>query len=145
MEDFGLLFNLCLATPLGGALEIAFGAWGLRALRQAPASYLLRPPYARCVRNMWKRHQSNGPLYSCRFTEDGCWVHDCKSDCRFDYDYLDKLWEDMEHYYLELPGKPQRIYILPKRGFTAGAPEDLPALWRERTGKQVLRLNPERE
>ncbi|MEY8386669.1 YcxB family protein [Oscillospiraceae bacterium 38-13] len=143
-EKLGFLMNLFLTTPLGGVLEIAFGALGLRALRQASAGYLLHPPYARWVRRMWKKYQETGPLYSCRFTGDGCWVHDSKSDHRFDYACLNRLWEDGGHFYLELQGKPQRIYILPKRSFTEGTAGDFPAFWTERTGKQVLPATPER-
>ena len=144
-EELGLLFSLLLAPPLGGALEIAFGVFCLRALRQGPQEYLMKPPYSRWVRRSWKRYQETGPMYSCRFTEDGVWVHDCRSDHRFDYAFLDNLWEDGEHFYLQLSGRPGPVYILPKRGFTEGVPEDLPAFWKERTGKDVLAATPRRK
>lgn len=144
MEGAGFFWNLLLTTPLGGILEIAFGVLALRGLRLTPASYLLRPPYARWVRSAWKKFQAGDNEGVCRFTEDGCWFHGSKSDFRCDYDYLEKLWEDEAHYYLELPEKPWRMYMLPKRGFTVGAPEDLPAFWEARTGKPVLEATPER-
>ncbi len=143
MDGMGLLWNLMLTTPLGGMVEIAFGWLALRALRQAPAEYLLRPPYDPWVRRTWKKYRESGPLYSCRFAEDGVWIHDSKSDHRYDYGFLETLWEDGDRFYLALPGR-SGAYILNKARFTAGEPEELPAFWRERTGKAVLPVTPER-
>ena len=143
MEEAGLLWNLFLTTPLGGLVEMAFGGWGLWVLRQAPAAYLLRPPYSRWVRNAWKKYQAGGPLYRCQFAGDGVWVHDSKSDHRYDYEFIEALWEDPERFYLVLSNRAG-AYILSKARFTTGAPADLPAFWQARTGKPVLPATPDR-
>lgn len=142
MEGEGLfirIMNLGLTTPLGGVTAMAFGGLCLRQIRkdaQSPPDPTA-PPYSRWVQKAWKQYQSNPSLRSCRFDGEGCWIYDARSDHRYDYEALENLWEDGGRFYLVLPGRPQRMYILPKRAFSTGAPEDLPALWRERTGKLV--------
>lgn len=145
MEGGGLFIwflNLGLTTPLGGVLVIAFGALCLRQIRRdaKSPSESRAPSCPRWAKRAWKRYQAAPRLRSCRFDGEGCWIYDAQSDHRYDYGLLDKLWEDAGHYYLVLPGC--RIYILPKRSFAKGVTEDLPALWQERTGKQVLPVSP---
>lgn len=134
------LLNLGLTTPLGGMLVSAFGALCLRQIRSAPCSPdPMAPPYPRWARRAWKRYRSAAPnLRSCRFDGEGCWIYDAQSDHRYDYGMLEALWEDAGRYYLVLPHS--QIYILPKRSFILGAPEDLPAFWTDRTGKTVKRV-----
>lgn len=127
----GLLLFL-MRTPLAGVLELALGISLLRQSRQPPEG----PPYPRWVNQAWKKYQESGRLYNCRFTEDGVWVHDSKSDHRYDYEALEALWEDPDRFYLVLPGN-RGLYVLNKARFTAGSPEDLPGFWAERTGKAV--------
>lgn len=104
--------------------------------------HLGRPGAAsRWAGKTWKAYQeAGGGLQRCRFGEDGVWVHDSKSDHRYDYEGLGTLWEDPERFYLILSGGRRYTYVLNKRRFTAGEPEDLPAFWRERTGKPVERV-----
>lgn len=134
MRDLDIpgLMGLLMCTPLGGVLELAVGLSLLRQSRRPPGG----PPYPRWVNRAWKKYRESGRLYNCRFTEDGVWIHDSKSDHRYDYEGLEALWEDPERFYLVLPGN-RGLYVLNKARFTAGAPEDLPALWRARTGKAV--------
>ena len=138
--------NLCLTTPLGGVLVVVFGVlclWQLRKNAESPSDPM-SPPYPRWAKRAWKRYRARAALglRSCRFNGEGCWLHDAQSDHRYDYGMLEQLWEDAGHYYLVLPRS--QIYILPKRSFTKGAPEDLPALWQERTGTPVLPVSPAR-
>ena len=132
------LFGLMLRTPLAGLLEVGIGLSLLRQSRQSPGG----PPYPRWVNRAWKKYQETGPLYTCCFTEDGAWIHDCKSDHRYRYEALEALWEDGERFYLVIPGS-RGLYILNKHRFALGNPADLPAFWTERTGKAVRQDNGE--
>ena len=100
-----------------------------------------RPRPQSCTRwaqQIWKKYQASGQLYRCRFTEDGCWTYDSKSDHRYNYDTLEALWEDPERFYMAIPGN--RYYILRKSSFTQGTPEQFPAFWAARTGKPVRQV-----
>lgn len=104
-----------------------------------------KPSYSRWTRQVWKKHQETGPLYNCCFTDDGVWVHDSRSDHRYDYGALEALWEDESYFYLLL-STAQGACILRKDAFTKGNPEDLPSYWQSRTGKTAerVRMEPER-
>lgn len=128
----GGLLGLMLRTPLAGAAELAVGLSLLRQSRRPSGG----PPYPRWVNRAWKKYRESGCLYNCRFTEDGVWIHDSKSDHRYDYEFLEALWEDADRFYLVLPGS-RGLYILSKARFNAGDPADLPVFWAERTGKPV--------
>lgn len=121
-----------LAAGLGlvsGLMEIVLGLMLLYS-----GHYLSHPPSSsRWGKKAWKQYQDSGDLYSCRFTGEGVWVYDSKSDHRYGYEALEALWEDAERFYLMLPGN--RAYILRKNAFVRGRPEDLPAYWNEWTGK----------
>lgn len=141
--EAGLLWNLMLSTPLGGVLEIAFGAGCLRALGQDPAERRKAPPYPRWVERTWKKYRESGRLYSCRFTEEGIWIHDSRSDHRYDYEFIEALWEDADRFYLVLSNRAGS-YILNKARFITGDPADLPAFWQAHTGKTVGVVTPGR-
>ena len=132
----GLLTAVMLSVGMG-ILEIVlgavlvFGSW--RAARPA------NPACSRWTRKVWKQHQKTGPLYNCCFTEDGVWVHDSRSDHRYDYAALEALWEDEDYFYLVL-STAQGSYILRKTAFVRGRPEDLPAYWQTQTGKAVQQV-----
>ena len=132
----GLLATLWLYTLLMGVFEIVLGV-----LLLISGFHLYRPQPQSCSRwakRAWKKYQASGQLYYCRFTEDGCWVNDSQSDHCYNYDALEALWEDTERFYLAIPGN--RYYILHKRFFTQGAPEEFPAFWEARTGKSVWQV-----
>lgn len=118
-------------------LEIILGVFLLVGSRRVaePQS----PSYSRWTRQMWKKHQAAGELYNCCFTEDGVWVHDCKSDHRYDYASLEALWEDESRFYLVLSTRLGAC-VLRKDAFSRGNPEDLPAFWQSVTGKTVQRV-----
>jgi len=71
--------------------------------------------------------------------EDGVWIHDSRSSRRYGYESLERLWKDADRFYLVL-SRRGGAYILSKERFTAGAPEDLPDWWEERTCKPVERV-----
>lgn len=122
-------------TPLAALPELIVGGLLLYS-----GWYFGRPGAAsRWANKNWKKLQESGRLYQCRFTEDGVWVHDSKSDHRYDYEGLEALWEDADRFYLVL-SRRGGTYILNKSRFTAGAPEDLPAWWEEQTGKPAERI-----
>ena len=122
------------AVPLAGVLELVLGGMLVYS-----GWYLGRPGAAsRWAKKAWEKYRAGGQVSQCHFTEDGVRVHDGKNEHCCDYDSLKKVWEDEGHYYLVLP--QSRMYLLPKRMFTQGAPEDFPAFWRERTGKDVERV-----
>ena len=124
-----------LIAPLAALPELIVGGLLLYS-----GWYLGRPGAAsRWAQKNWKKLQESGRLYQCRFTEDGVWVHDSKSDHRYNYETLEALWEDTNCFYLVL-SRRLGSYILRKERFTAGAPEDLPGWWEERTGKPVGRV-----
>ena len=126
----GLLTAVWMSWLMGG-LEIILGLMLLYSWY-----WLSRPPSSsRWAKRVWKKYQASGELYNCCFTEDGVWIHDSKSDHRYDYDALEALWEDGERFYLLRPGNG--AFILRKNAFTQGRPEDLPACWTARTGKPV--------
>lgn len=119
-------------SPLVGVPELILGG-----LLIYSGWYTGRPEAAsRWARRVWKKYRESGQLYECRFAEDDVWVRGSKSDHRYDYETLEALWEDAERFYLVLSGCGG-TYILSKERFTAGAPEDLPGLWEERTGRPV--------
>ena len=133
---FGLLMAFGLHLLLIGAFEMVVGALFLIS-----GFYLSRPQPQSCTRwakRMWKKYQASGQLYTCRFTDDGCWINDSKSDHRYHYDALEALWEDPERFYLAIPGN--RYFILRKCSFIQGTPEEFLAFWEARTGKPVQQV-----
>lgn len=132
----GLLTAIWLRLLFMGVFELGVGALFLIS------GYRLSRPQSqtgsRWAKRMWKKYQESGQLYTCRFMEDGCWTNDSKSDHRYNYDALEALWEDPERFYMAIPGN--RFYILRKRSFTQGAPEEFPAFWEARTGKPVQQV-----
>lgn len=132
----GLLAAIWLHMLFMGAFILGTGALflisGFRLSRP-------RPQFCtRWAKRMWKKYQASGQLYHCRFTEDGCWTYDSKSDHRYNYDVLEALWEDPERFYLAI--SENRFYILRKSAFVQGAPADFPAFWEARTGKPVRQV-----
>ena len=131
-----LLTFAMLHEPLTGILELIVGVLllvsGFRTARPGTQSG------SRWVKQMWKAYQASGQFYNCCFTGDGCWVHDSKSDHRYDYDALEALWEDPERFYMVIPGN--RFYILRKNAFVQGTPEEFSAFWKDRTGKPVRQV-----
>ncbi len=124
-----------LIAPLAALPELIVGGLLLYS-----GWYLGRPGAAsRWAKKNWGKLQESGRLYQCCFTEEGVWIHDSRSDCRYDYERLESLWEDGDRFYLVL-SRRGGSYILSKERFTAGAPEDLPGWWEERTGKPVERV-----
>ena len=124
-----------LIAPLAALPELIVGGLLLYS-----GWYLGRPGAAsRWAKKNWRKLQESGRLYQCCFTEEGVWIHDSRSDCRYDYESLESLWEDGDRFYLVL-SRRGGSYILSKERFTAGAPEDLPGWWEERTGKPVERV-----
>jgi len=131
----GVLTAFVLRPPARG-LGIAAGLMEMvLGLMLLYSGFCLGSPRSssRWAKRAWKQYQAGGDIYSCRFTQEGVWIYDSKSDHRYDYDALDALWEDAERFYLMMPGN--RAYILRKDAFVRGRPEDLPACWNERTGK----------
>ena len=131
----GGLLSWVWVSPLLGIPELILGG-----LLVYSGWYLGRPGAAsRWAEKAWKKYREGERLKACRFTEEGVWILGGES-CRYDYETLEALWEDGERFYLALPGRRPAYYILNKRRFTAGAPEDLPTLWQERSGKPVKRV-----
>lgn len=126
------LMGLLLRTPLEGVLEIFIGVAIFRQGRRPTG----RAPYPRWVNRAGKKYQESGKLYSCRFTEDGVWIHGSRSDHRYDCEFLEALWEDADRFYLVLSSK-MGAYVLNKGRFREGDPAGLPAYWAERAGKPV--------
>lgn len=119
-------------TPLMGIPELILGG-----LLVYSGWYFGRPGAAsRWAKKTWKKYQESGRLYQCRFTDGGVWVHDSRSDHRYDYEFIEALWEDADRFYLVISRKTG-TYILNKAKFTEGDPSDLPALWQEQTGKAL--------
>lgn len=139
----GLVF---VTTGLLGALWLrmlfmGIFVLGVGILLLISGFHLSRPQPQSCSRwakRVWKKYQAGGQVYICRFVEDGCWIYADKSDHRYNYDALDALWEDPERFYMAIP--KNRYYILPKRSFIQGAPEEFSAFWEARTGKPVRRI-----
>lgn len=132
----GLLTAIWLRLLFMGIFELVVGTLflisGVHLSRPRPQSC------SRWAKRMWKKYQASGQLYTCRFTEDGCWVNDSKSDHRYHYNALEALWEDPERFYMAIPGN--RYYILRKSAFVQGTPADFPAFWEARTGKPVRQV-----
>lgn len=133
----GALTAFVLRPPARG-LGIAMGLMEMvLGLMLLYSGYYLGSPRSssRWVKRAWEQYQASGKIYSCRFTQEGVWVHDSKSDHRYDYEGLEALWEDGERFYLMMP--KNAAYILRKDAFVRGAPGELPAFWAGRTGKTV--------
>ena len=62
-----------------------------------------------------------------------------KSDCRYSYSFVDRVWEDEKHFYIK--GKPNALYILQKSGFIQGSLSDFPEFLTEKTGLPVQWVN----
>ena len=133
----GMLTWAVMKSVTKTVLEIILGVILLVGSRRAAKPQSLS--YSRWTRQMWKKHQAAGELYNCCFTEDGVWIHDCKSDHRYDYAALEALWEDESRFYLVLSTR-LGAYVLRKNAFSQGPPEGLPAFWQSMTGKTVQRV-----
>lgn len=112
-----------------------FGAGIFAVLRRVPEH-----PYF--VRKAWSNYQKQGENYMYRFTEMGIEIHTKNSDHRYDYVYVQQLWEDEGHFYIFMGQTTP--HILNKIDFTQGKPEEFAAFLAEKTAKPIKWVNGER-
>ena len=84
------------ARPYSGVLPICMGVlfFGVGIV----AAFRRIPEYPYWVQKAWKTYQNQGEVYMYRFTEEGVEIHTKTSDHRYDYVYLQQLWEDEGHF-----------------------------------------------